>query len=114
MAAAAYRPAAAYRRRKVFHIIPTGKEKKFSTLDKLFEKFFTMLKTVLKKIVSRETLSDLVPQLRLQFRERFSAERIEHSVIERAEEQATMLEFIRVRNFSVIGRNNISQNIKPH
>ena len=93
MAAAAYRPAAAYRRRKVFHIIPTGKEKKFSTLDKLFEKFFTMLKTVLKKIVSRETL-DRIPQFCLQFGERFTAERVEHSVIERAEEQTTVLEFI--------------------
>ena len=49
MAAAAYRPAAAYQRRKVFHIIPTGKEKKFSTLGKLFEKFLTVLKTVLKE-----------------------------------------------------------------
>lgn len=76
---------ATYQRRKVFHIIPTGKEKKFSTFDKLFEKFFTMLKTVLKKIVSRETLSDLVPKFCLQFGERFSAERVEHFVIERAE-----------------------------
>ena len=42
--------AAVCRRRKVFHIIPTGKEKGFSTFGKPSEKFLTMLKTVLKKL----------------------------------------------------------------
>ena len=72
-----------------------------------------MLKTVLKKIVSHETLNR-IPKFRLKFGERFSAERVEHFVIERAEEQPTMLKFIAVGNLSAVGRDNIPKNIEPH
>ena len=56
----------------------------------------------------------LVPQLCLQFGQLFPTERIEHLIVKRTEEHTTMLEFICVRNFSIVGRDNISKNIEPH
>lgn len=72
---------------------PNRERKKVFNILETLRKVFHHVENRVEKIVSRETL-DRIPQFCLQFGERFTAERVEHPIIERAEEQTTMLESV--------------------